>query len=109
MLTSTSAMPHMPMPPMPTKWILVSCLRNMVLYRENAFYQRSLPLGSIGNDDRFRGLRGAARVVDPREHHSLADLRLHPAGDALAAAARRLPQRDDFSAAGRESPGERHG
>src|ERR1044071_5075559 len=30
MFASTSAMPHMPMPPMPTKWILVSGLRNIV-------------------------------------------------------------------------------
>src|SRR5262245_33775625 len=29
MLASTSASPHTPMPPMPTKWIFVSCLRNM--------------------------------------------------------------------------------
>src|SRR5678815_3702837 len=29
MLASTSARPHMPMPPMPTKWILVSGLRNI--------------------------------------------------------------------------------
>src|SRR5215510_13426716 len=29
MLARTSAIPHIPIPPMPTKWILVSCLRNI--------------------------------------------------------------------------------
>src|SRR5690242_82800 len=29
MFASTSAMPHIPIPPIPTKWILVSGLRNM--------------------------------------------------------------------------------
>src|SRR5204863_2091635 len=94
MLASTSAMPHMPMPPMPTKWILVSCLRNMVLYRKNAFYQRSLPTGRPRNGERFRGLRDAAGVVHPREHHSLADLRRDPGGDGRAAAAGRLVDDD---------------
>src|SRR5690349_11109384 len=41
MLASTSAIPHMPMPPMPTKWILVSCLRNI---GASTFYQISLAL-----------------------------------------------------------------
>src|SRR5678816_1986787 len=42
MLASTSAIPHMPMPPMPTKWILVSCLRNIV-YPINAWPADIMP------------------------------------------------------------------
>jgi len=42
MFASTSAMPHIPIPPMPTKWILVSGLRNICPV--NALIARTMPL-----------------------------------------------------------------
>src|SRR5258706_7746051 len=56
---STSAMPHMPMPPMPTKWIWVSCLRNMRLLTSRSGTRGGSELFLQPGDDLGGGARPA--------------------------------------------------
>src|SRR6185503_11248549 len=112
MFASTSAMPHMPMPPMPTKWILVSTLRNMMPARINAGADIGITTlwRTAGSTRRLpellaRRTREARRARALRERDALdaevqairqADAGVVAEDDAVRGAGRERPVREDL-------------